>query len=153
YSEVGKGTTFKIYLPRVEEAAYDQLPAPPKSPARGTETILLVEDDEALRNLSQRILTSAGYTVLVAARGEEALSLMARHAGPVHLLLTDVVMPGMSGGVLAGRLMEDHPSLKVLYMSGYTDNAIVNHGVLEEGTQFVGKPFTSAQLTQKVREV
>jgi CheY-like chemotaxis protein len=154
YSELGQGTTFKIYLPR-EFAAKRRTSTPPPAARRstGTETILVVEDEEALRNVARRTLDAAGYRVLIAADGEEALLTGARHAGDIHLLLTDVVMPHMSGKVLAQQLSRTRPTLKVLYMSGYTDDAIVHHGVLDAGTHFLGKPFTGADLVRKVREV
>jgi CheY-like chemotaxis protein len=118
----------------------------------GTETILVVEDEEALRKVAGRALDAAGYTVLTAADGDEALLASAQHAGDIHLLLTDVVMPRMGGRVLAERLRKMRPTLKVLCMSGYTDDAIVHHGVLDAGTHFLAKPFTAADLTRKVRE-
>ena len=155
YSEPGQGTTFKIYLPRELSAATATATKPPTVPRRatGTETILVVEDEEALRKVAKRTLDAAGYTVLTAADGDEALLTCARHAGDIHLLLTDVVMPRMSGRALAQELSKTRPTLKVLYMSGYTDDAIVHHGVLDAGTHFLGKPFTAADLTRKVREV
>jgi two-component system, cell cycle sensor histidine kinase and response regulator CckA len=154
YSETGRGTTFKIYLPRVREA----LPSSPSSAApfvvpRGTETILLVEDEEALRRLSKMALESSGYTVLEAPNGEEALTICQQHATIVHLLLTDVVMPKMSGRQLADLTRALRPNLKVLYLSGYTDDAIIRHGVLESGVSFLQKPFTPSVLNRKVREV
>jgi PAS domain S-box-containing protein len=154
YSEVGQGTTFKIYLPRERSL---EAPAPHGSlPASGAvrgETILLVEDDEAVRAVARRILVGAGYDVLVAASGAEGLLTCERHAGEIHLLLTDVVMPQMSGRVFAERASTTRPGMKVLYMSGYTDNAIVHHGVLDPGTQFIGKPLSQTELLAKVREV
>jgi PAS domain S-box-containing protein len=154
YSEPGQGSTFKIYLPR-EMGAKVADTRPPPAPRRvtGTETILVVEDEEALREVARRALDAAGYTVLVAGDGDEALLASERHAGTIHLLLTDVVMPRMSGKVLARRLTKTRPTLKILYVSGYTDNAIARHGVIDAGTHFLGKPFTSANLTRKVREV
>ena len=119
----------------------------------GTETILLVEDNAGLRKLATRVLEPAGYTVLGAATGEEALRLLERHEEPVHLLLSDVVMPGMSGRHLAERLAQTRPGMKVLYMSGYTSDTIVRHGVLEAQVPFLNKPFTAAALLRKVREV
>jgi CheY-like chemotaxis protein len=153
YSEVGRGTTFKMYLPQVAEALTADRPTPTLASTSGTETILLVEDDAALRKVATRILESAGYTLLTAANGVEALSLVDRHKAPLHLLLTDVVMPEMSGRELATRLAEIRPETKVLYASGYTDDAIVLHGVLEAGVPFVSKPFTAAELTHKIRQV
>lgn len=116
-------------------------------------TILLVEDSAGLRNLATRVLEPAGYTVLGAAGGEEALGLLERQEKPVHLLLTDVVMPGMSGRQLAERLRQTHPQMKVLYVSGYTSDTVVRHGVLEAQASFLNKPFTAAGLLRKVREV
>jgi CheY-like chemotaxis protein len=154
YSEPGHGATFKVYLPRVD--------APPEaSPGvaaavgslRGSETILLVEDQEEVRALTRRILGKRGYRVLVAANGGDALRLAKQHGGAVELLLTDVVMPGMSGPELSLRLGPLHPEMKVLYLSGYTDEAILHHGVLEPGVAFLQKPFTPEILARKVREV
>jgi CheY-like chemotaxis protein len=155
YSEPGKGTTFKIYFPREHDDATAPTVRPPAAPLRttGTETIVVVEDEEALRNVATRALTAAGYTVLAAADGEEALRAVARHAGAIHLLVSDVIMPGMGGATLAQELTARRPELRVLYMSGYTDDAIVRHGVLEAGTHFLAKPFTAPDLTRKVREV
>jgi CheY-like chemotaxis protein len=155
YSELGRGTTFKVYLPRVLSTATAKAFRHPTAPlqATGTETILLVEDEQALRKVAIRALESAGYTVLPAANGEEALQACAQTAGHIHLLLTDVIMPRMGGRALAQELAKSRPGLKVVYMSGYTDNAIVHHGVLEPGTHFLVKPFTAADLTRKVREV
>jgi len=120
---------------------------------RGYETVLVVEDEGGVRKLAERILKAAGYQVLTAANGGEALLLCEQRQGDIHLLLTDVVMPQMSGKQLAERLAVIRPELKVLYMSGYTDDAIVHHGVLEPGTWFIGKPFSAVDLTSKVREV
>jgi signal transduction histidine kinase len=154
YSEQGQGTTFKIYLPRVEEGVVEaQAAATLPELARGTETILLVEDEDMVRRLLRDILEMEGYTVLVAHDGDEALRACERHEGPIHLLLTDVVMPGMSGRQLVERLTEHCADVKVLYMSGYTDDAIVHHGVLDAGTNFLQKPFTPDAVVRKVREV
>src|SRR3989449_11209044 len=153
YSEPGRGTTFKISLPRVDQPL--ELPAPTpasRETPRGTETVLLVEDDEAVRTLARKMLASHGYTVLAAPSGADALELAASHAGPIHLLVTDVVLPGMSGRELAARFQSVRPGLKVLYTSGYTDEAIVHHGVLDPGIAFLQKPFTSGALARKVRE-
>jgi len=153
YSELGKGTTFKIYVPRVGEVAHKVQPAPTMASGQGTETILVVEDDGALRDLARRILRTAGYTVLTASNGGEALLLLEGHDGPVHLMLTDVVMPGMSGRDLAARLADIRPQMKVLYTSGYTDDAVLRHGVLNEAVHFIHKPYATAELRRKVREV
>jgi CheY-like chemotaxis protein len=128
-------------------------PEPTGLSSSGTETILLVEDSAELRKLATRFLEGAGYTVLGAAAGEEALDLLARQDADVHLLISDVVMPGMSGRQLAERLAQTHPRIKVLYMSGYTGDTIVRHGVLDAQVPFLSKPFTAAGLLRKVREV
>ncbi len=154
YSEPGRGTTFKIYLPRDASVTAPAVkPTAVHRPATGTETILLVEDEEALRKVARRALVEAGYTVLAAANGDEAIRACVEHVGDIQLLLTDVVMPGMSGKTLAQSLSKTQPALKILYMSGYTDNAIVRHGVLDAGTHFLGKPFTAGELLRKVRDV
>ncbi len=153
YSEPGRGTTFKIYLPRDPSATAAVVKSRPAvSQVTGTETILVVEDEEQLRKVARRSLEAAGYTVLTAADGDEAMQVSARHPGEIHLVFTDVVMPRMGGSVLAQELAKARPGLKVLYTSGYTDDAIVHHGVLNPGTRFVAKPFTAADLTRKVRE-
>ena len=154
YSEPGKGTTFKVYLPVSEEARAEEK-ASKKTAAglKGSETILLAEDNEQVRRLAQHILRRQGYTVLVAEDGPEALTILASHDDPVHLLLTDVVMPEMNGRELFARATESHPGLKVLYMSGYTASVIAHRGVLEEGTAFIQKPFNVQALAAKVREV
>ena len=120
---------------------------------RGNETILLVEDEESVRKFALRVLERQGYKVLTARDGDEALLICEQFKDPIHLMLTDVVMPGMSGHELAKRLKSLHPKMKVLYMSGYTDNTIVLHGVLAEGVNYFQKPFTVDALTKKVREV
>ncbi len=154
YSEVGHGTTVKIYLPLVEEVIETlDANAAPAMPPRGTETILLVEDEAIVRTLTRTILEENGYHVLEAANGEEALHLCKQHPTDLDLMLTDVVMPLMSGRELANRTERLCPHLPVLYMSGYTDDAIVHHGVLDPGTPFLEKPFTADALTHKVREV
>jgi CheY-like chemotaxis protein len=155
YSESGRGTTFKIYLPRVEEVSKEMKHKVETAEIlKGTETILAVEDEMEVRKLVARILKGQGYTVIEASDGEEAIKLAQKNSGKqIHLLLTDVVMPGMSGRELAVTLGLHHPNLKVLYMSGYTDDAIVHHGVLEEGVNYIQKPFTLDALARKVREV
>ena len=156
YSEPGQGTTFKIYLPRdpasISKVTSSRLAAIATAPT-GTETILVVEDEEAILGIAQRILGQAGYTVLTAATASNALRTCNTHPGKVHLLLTDVVMPRMGGRVLAEHLALARPGIKVLYMSGYADDAIVHHGTLDPGTHFIGKPFSALDLTTKVREV
>jgi two-component system, cell cycle sensor histidine kinase and response regulator CckA len=154
-SEPGRGAAFRIYLPRLD-AAEDEAAEPDAEPGgvvEGSETVLLVEDEDIVRNLVAEILATAGYTVLGAADGMQALEVAERHPGPIHLLLTDVVMPKMSGRDLAERLVSLHGETKVLYTSGYTDSAIVDRGVLQPGTEFIQKPFSFAALTQKVRDV
>ena len=153
YSEPGEGTTVKVYLPRVPDEVLGSRKRPEVAPPTGDETVLVVEDEEAVRRMAARILASAGYTVLEAASGDAALTLCERHRNGIDLLVTDVVMPRMSGKELAERLGRHEPELKVLYMSGYTDDAIVHHGVLEPGTAFIGKPFGAAEFIRKVREV
>ena len=153
-SEKGKGASFSVYLPRVEQA----VAVPEASPAKtltlqGSETILLVEDAEPLRKLAHMFLKDNGYQVLTAADGEEALQVARQHAAPIQLLLTDVVMPGINGRVLAERLAPWQLGMKVLYMFGYTDSFIAGHGVLEAGTHLLHKPFTEEALMRKVREV
>jgi signal transduction histidine kinase/ActR/RegA family two-component response regulator len=151
-SEPGQGTTFRIYLPRLEAAVTVDRSVRPAAAAGGTETILLVEDEEGVRELARDILRASGYTVLEARNGAEALLLFERHQGPLDMLLTDVVMPRMSGRELAERLAPLRPELSVLYMSGYTDDAVIRHGVLGAGTAFLQKPFTPAALVLRVRE-
>ena len=155
YSEPDAGTTFRVYLPRIAQDDDAARAEETDEPVRGgAETILLVEDDEMVRRLARRALQSRGYTVLEATHGEEALEVCELHRGEIDLLLTDVVMPsGMSGRQLAERAQAICPELKLLYMSGYTNNAIVHHGVLDAGTEFLEKPFTPNSLAAKVRRV
>ncbi|HXW15580.1 MAG TPA: ATP-binding protein, partial [Terriglobia bacterium] len=151
YSEEGRGTTFKIFLPVVEavpEPAQHRMHA-----TGGSETIILVEDDDNVRAVAGRILGSRGYNVLEAPSGLAALLMPGEHKGPIHLLLTDLVMPVMSGRELAEKLVQSVPGLKVLYMSGYTDDAAIRHGVLQSGVPFLQKPFSPEGLARKVREV
>lgn len=154
YSEVGEGTVFKVYLPRIastEEPA--KLKTAVRSEARGTETVLLVEDEIVVRRMTSMILSSNGYRVLEAADAAEALAVFEVHGDEIELLLTDVIMPGMSGRVLAEKIRLIRAQLPVLYMSGYTDDAIVRHGLLSDGLKFLQKPFTAEVLTRKVRDV
>jgi PAS domain S-box-containing protein len=152
YSEVGHGTTIKIYLPRVYEAAEVRQPVDEQVVPGGTETVLLVEDELAVRVFAARVLREAGYTVVEASNGAEALHVVQEYSGMIHLLLTDVVLPQMGGKALATRLVAQSPSLKVLFMSGYADDAIVHHGRLETGLAFLHKPFSPAAVLRKVRE-
>ncbi|MBK7584560.1 MAG: response regulator [Myxococcales bacterium] len=156
YSELGHGTTFKIYLPRAPDDAVSPAiveHSPETERARAGETILLVEDEDDVRKLAARILAERGYEVLTAKDGQDALSVARGHAGPIHLLLTDVVMPRLSGKALAERLQTSRPAVRVLFMSGFTNNAIVHNNVLDPGTQFLAKPFTAHALARSVRAV
>ena len=151
-----KGATFQIYLPRhvdVEQEPVSKLETAPPKKTFGSETILLVEDADALRKLAQAFLESNGFRVVSAPNGEAAVEAAARHSGSFDLLLTDVVMPGMNGRVLAEQLSLRQPGLNVLFMSGYTDSFIAGHGVLQKGTNLLHKPFTEEMLISKVREV
>jgi CheY-like chemotaxis protein len=152
-SEPGRGTTFRIYLPRYTRTDAAVRPSlAPQSARRGPETVLLVEDEPAILRLGQRMLQKLGHVVLVASTPAEALRIARSHEGEIHLLVTDVVMPGMSGRELATSILGLHPKLKLLFMSGYTANVIAQHGVLDEGVHFLQKPFSQADLALKVRE-
>ncbi|HME34797.1 MAG TPA: PAS domain S-box protein [Candidatus Sulfotelmatobacter sp.] len=153
YSEPDRGTTFKIYLPRVDQLAETTGAERPKSVQRGTETILLVEDDPQLRQLSSSVLAHCGYKVLTANGPEEGLAVCRENHRDIRLLVTDVVMPRMNGRQLAEQILQVSPNIKVLYISGYTSNAIVHYGVLDPGLWFLPKPFTLSALVAKVREV
>ncbi|MDX2511731.1 MAG: response regulator [Desulfobacterales bacterium] len=154
YSESGQGTTFKVYLPKVRgDAEAEEKERTSVSELGGSETVLIVEDDSSLRKLAQKALQQHGYRVLEAENGEDALRVSGEHEGPIDLMLTDVVMPEMSGKETAERLQPLYPQMKVIYMSGYTDNAIVHHGVLQPGLNFIEKPFSPKGLARKVREV
>lgn len=153
YSEPGQGTTFKIYLPRyMGEPEPKDKEQTPVAGLDGSETVLVVEDDNALRKLARTILKQKGYKVLEAENGEDALRISESHDGSIDLLITDVVMPKMGGRKTAERLQPLYPQMKVIYMSGYTDNAIAHHGVLEPGLYFIEKPFSPKALARKVRE-
>ncbi len=155
YSEPGIGTTFKMYFPHVEETVtvISMAAALPSEELRGSETVLVVEDEDLVRQMVREILMQYGYTVLEARSGGEAVDLCTRHQGTIHLMLTDVVMPGMNGVELSKRLAPMQPEMKVLFMSGYTADAIVHQGILESGIAFIQKPFTMDSLAHKVREV
>jgi signal transduction histidine kinase/CheY-like chemotaxis protein len=152
YSEPGRGTTFKVYLPEVQDSASTRKPKVEAGRVGGSETLLVVEDEPGVRRLVQQVLKGAGYKVLLASSGEEAIGLFGSN-GHVSMLLTDVVLPVMGGPQIAKALKEKQPALKVLYMSGYTDNAIVHHGVLDAGVNFLEKPLRPDALLQKVRSV
>lgn len=153
YSEMGHGTTFKVYLPRVGDDVTSETPSG-ASPAedKGAETILIAEDEASVRDLVINVLRGRGYTVLAADSPEKAVELAEGHAGHIHMLLTDVIMPRMNGRELYDRVAERRPGIKVMYMSGYTADVIVNHGVLEPGTHFLQKPFSTRAIATKVRE-
>jgi PAS domain S-box-containing protein len=154
YSEPGQGTTFKVYLPRIREGAEAARPAPVSvGSLDGTETVLVVEDQEEVGRITRRILKARGYTVIAASNGHEALRVAEQHPTAIDLLITDVVMPGMSGREVGLLLGATRPTMRVLYLSGYTDESIVHHGVLEAGISFLQKPFTPDALARKVREV
>jgi CheY-like chemotaxis protein len=153
-SEVGRGATFRIYLPRVEAAlALHAPPAEHRDERTGSETILLVEDEPQVRDLARSVLEARGYTVLEATRADEAMQHAERHPGPIHLLLTDVVMPGASGPELASLLAGQRPGVPVIYMSGYASETVLGHGAREADFEFLQKPFSPVALAQKVRDV
>ena len=153
YSEIGRGTSFKIYLPRLDVPAPIQPSQPKDGDDRGTETILVVEDEPAVLSLSRRALEAQGYVVLAASDASDAMRVVERHGGTIHLLLTDVVMPGLSGPELADQLFARRPGIRVLYMSGYPGDAVVQHGALPHGSSFLQKPFSPDGLARKVRDV
>ncbi len=153
YSEVGKGTTFKIYLPSVEEEdAPKEIRQAAASLPRGTETVLLVEDEEGVRDLAKEYLEICGYKVLVAEDGHSALDIVSKHSGPIDLIMTDIVMPGLSGSDLAQKIATVRPGIRVVYMSGYTDHAMIHHGVISSDVLLLQKPFTMSTLAHKLRE-
>jgi PAS domain S-box-containing protein len=154
YSEPGKGTSFKIYLPRFIATEVVEVAAEtPTQPPHGNETVLLVEDEKSIRITTQVFLADLGYTVLVAERPEKALLLASKHPGEIHMLITDVIMPGMSGRDMAQRLLEVRPALKRLFISGFTADVIAQRGILDDGVSFLSKPFGRDALARKVREV
>jgi two-component system cell cycle sensor histidine kinase/response regulator CckA len=154
YSELGKGTTFKVYLPQIEDdVAVRGALKEDLTRHRGTETVLLVEDEDTVRKLTSELLEESGYVVLEANGGEQAMALFQAHKGPIDILITDVVMPKMSGKEVAEQLRNVHPETKVLFMSGYTDEAIVHHGIVDSHIAFIQKPFSENALTRKVRDV
>jgi two-component system cell cycle sensor histidine kinase/response regulator CckA len=152
YSEPGQGTTFKVYFPRADGPA-DRPAGSPSAAVRGTETVLVVEDEEGVRELIAALLRRLGYTVIAAVDGHDAIRLSERHAGPIQLLLTDVVLPQAGGRQVAEKLRLARPGMRVLYLSGYTENAVVHHGVLDADVAFLAKPFSHEALAKKVREV
>ena len=156
YSEPGKGTSFKIYLPRIEEVGTTGVPdrALVAGPVpRGFETVLLVEDENGVRELARQYLETSGYKVIPASNGNEALELASAYEEPIHLLMTDVVMPGISGRELADRLSVIRPDIRILFMSGYTEQAVVHHGIIAEDATLLQKPFTLGTLASKLREI
>ena len=146
------GTVFKIYLPRTDSAPEAPKPARSAIPVKGTETILVVEDEEAVRKLAVRMLESAGYRVIEAGTGEQALAVSEQHRERIDLVLTDLVMPGMTGRELSAWLEKVRPGTRVLFTSGYTDGAILRQDVLDQSAHFVAKPYAKADLLRKVRE-
>jgi PAS domain S-box-containing protein len=152
-STPGQGSTFQIYLPHVPAQAKPDPTTRTTPPAAQGETILVVEDEPAMRMVTRRILEGSGYHVIEAPGGEEALRIVAEHTGKIDLVLTDIIMPGLSGAALAEHLLRQHPTLRILYMSGYTDDQVIRHGLRQEKTHFLQKPFEAEQLTRRVREV
>ena len=153
YSEPGHGTTFRVYFPRAVQTDRAPMPPPATGALTGNETILLAEDQPEVRSIACAVLRRYGYTVLEASDGDEALEIVRRHRQPIHLLLSDVVMPSMNGPELARLVQAEQPGIRILYASGYTDDAIVRHGVLDPGVAFLQKPFTPSALLRKIREM
>jgi CheY-like chemotaxis protein len=153
YSEPGQGSIFKVYLPAVSEAALPSQSSSRLSAAGGSETILLVEDEPSLRTLARKVLESSGYRILEAATGEEALRFLEGIEEPAHLLLTDLVLPDMTGTTLSERILRRWPQTKVLYVSGYTESVIVHRGVLDPGKSFLQKPYSKEVLLNRIREL
>jgi CheY-like chemotaxis protein len=154
-SEFGRGTTFNVYFPRVEGPRHQVVGPDPIAPLKGgSETLLVVEDEASLRNLARTVLEKLGYTVLLASNGCEGLRVVREHQGvPIALVISDVIMPLMSGKVMADELAVDRPLLKILFMSGYTDDALAQHGVLNPAIALLLKPYTPAELARKVRQL
>jgi CheY-like chemotaxis protein len=153
-SEAGRGATFQIYLPRLTEAGAARDVAPAAAPsAAGSETVMVVEDDDAVRRLASSVLAAQGYTILEARSADEALEVASRHTGSLDLVLTDVILPGLNGRELYARLAAHSPGLRALFMSGYSGDVVARHGVLEAGVEFIEKPFAMTTLTRRIREV
>jgi CheY-like chemotaxis protein len=152
-SELGKGAAFHIWLPRISGVAAARSAVAPRTVTGGSERLLLVEDQEDVRNFAVEVLESRGYSVLPAADAESALALVERHPDPIHLLVTDVVLPGINGWELAQRLKASRPAMQVLFASGYAQNVIAASGVLEPGMSYIAKPYTPAELSAKVRQI
>jgi CheY-like chemotaxis protein len=153
YSEPGKGTCFRIYLPRIEGEVAEAAPQTQQRSPGGRETILVIEDAEPLRMLVREVLEDAGYAVIEGGTPHEAIALAEKHLGPIHAVLTDVVMPQASGPEVVAQLMATRAEIRALFMSGYTDDALGDHGVLDPGTNFIQKPFTADALRRRIREV
>jgi len=153
YSEPGVGSTFKVYLPRTYESRGEDRKSTEEDLPGGTETILVAEDEPAVRKMIHRILSGRGYTVIEASHGDEAVAVATEYTEPIHLLLTDIIMPHMGGKGAAKIIQCSHPGIHILFMSGYTDNSIVHHGVLDPGVAFLQKPFTPQSLLKKIRDV
>jgi hypothetical protein len=146
------GTTFKVYLPRVDEAVAHAPAQGPAAPLGGNETVLLVEDEAALREFLREVLEASGYSTLVASDGAEALQIADAHAGPIAITVTDVIMPGMTGPQIVELVTQARPEMKVLYISGYSDESVVRHGLIGPGRAFLSKPFGPEALLRKLRE-
>jgi CheY-like chemotaxis protein len=153
YSTLGIGSAFTVYLPRVDGVSSAEQPKPGPQEFRGTETVLLVDDEHTVRELARRFLEGRGYHVLTASSGPEALRISREHGEPIHLLMTNVVMPRMSGRELALQLAPERPDMRVLYISGHAEDAIVHHSVLKEGVEFLPKPFTEGVLAGRVHQI
>jgi CheY-like chemotaxis protein len=153
YSEVGKGTTFKIFLPVIEGTAGEKADKPIETIPQGKETFLIAEDDPTIQRMLKSCLEPLGYNLLIASDGKEAIDISNNFEGDIHLLLTDVIMPNMNGQELADAIQEMRPDMQIIFMSGYTDDVISHHGVLEPGVNFIQKPVTPSRLTKVLKEV